>query len=225
MPRPRTVRGHPAGAPVSALDTHVHQFVPGRTARTLLLLHGTGGDEHDLVPLGRMLDPAAALLSPRGNVLEHGAPRFFRRIAEGVFDQDDLARRTAELAAFLDAAAARYGFDRAHVVAVGYSNGANIAASLLLSRPRPFAAAVLLRAMTPFEPPAPPDLGGVAVRIASGRHDPIIRADDARRLAGLLGKAGAAVTHAWAEAGHELTSPEVDEARVWLAALPESPEP
>src|SRR6266849_404267 len=113
----------------------IHEFVPGDSERTLLLLHGTGGNEHDLIPLGRELDPAAALLSPRGKVLENGMPRFFRRLAEGVFDEADVVRRANELADFVGAAAARYEFDPRHVTAVGYSNGANIAAAVLLLRP------------------------------------------------------------------------------------------
>src|SRR5881394_3555931 len=135
----------------------IHRYEPPAADAgpiTLLLLHGTGGDEHDLLPLGRVLLPGAGMLSPRGQVSEHGANRFFRRLAEGVFDQEDLARRTEALAAFVEAAARAYGFDRAGVVAVGFSNGANIAVSLLLRHPGVLRAAVLLRPMVPFEPAA-----------------------------------------------------------------------
>src|SRR5881409_1880630 len=130
----------------------IHEFVPGSSSRTLLLLHGTGGNERDLIPLGRELDPSAALLSLRGKVLENGMPRFFRRLAEGVFDLNDLKKRTNELADFVAAAARHYGFASDRVVAVGYSNGANIAASMLLLRPATLAGAVLFRVMTPLIP-------------------------------------------------------------------------
>ena len=136
----------------------IHQFIPGSSDRTLLLLHGTGGDENDLIPLGRELDPAAALLSPRGKVLENGYPRFFRRLAEGVFDLEDLKQRTDELADFVVAAAEHYHFDARKLVAVGYSNGANVAASILLRRPGVLPSAILLRAMVPFIPEELPNL-------------------------------------------------------------------
>lgn len=202
---------------MAGLETHVYRFVPGGSTRTLLLLHGTGGDEQDLLPLGRLLDPEAALLSPRGNVLEAGAPRFFRRLAEGVFDAADLARRTAELLEWLDAAVARHALDRTHIVAVGYSNGANVAAAALLTRAHAFPEAVLLRAMLPFEPAQPPALDGDAVLIASGRADPIVPAVSAERLAALLRAAGADVTHHWSDAGHPLAPADVAAAKRWLA--------
>src|SRR5262245_58410879 len=130
---------------------HVHTFLPAKSGdAVLLMLHGTGGDENDLVPLGRALRPDAAILSPRGNVLEHGMPRFFRRLAEGVFDQEDLARRTDDLAQFVESAAAQYGVDQDKITAVGFSNGANIAASMLLRRPGTIRAAMLLSPMVPF---------------------------------------------------------------------------
>ena len=198
----------------------VHQYVPPEAAggATLVLLHGTGGDEHDLLPLGRLLRPGAGLLSPRGSVLEGGAPRFFRRLAEGVFDQADLARRTEELADFIVAAAAHYGFDPVEVVAAGFSNGANIAASILLRRPGVFRAAVLLSPMLPFEPEAPPDLAGTAVFIGAGRADPIAPPVQAEQLAGLLSRAGADVTLHWEPGGHAVTRGEIEAARDWLAA-------
>lgn len=143
-----------------------HRFIPGPESpprRTLLLLHGTGGDENDMVSLGRDLDPAAALLSPRGRILENGMPRFFRRLAEGVFDEEDVIRGAHELADFVVAAAARYEFDPERVTAVGYSNGANIAAAILLLRPELLAGAVLFRAMVPLVPPAVPDLSHARV--------------------------------------------------------------
>ena len=194
----------------------IHQFIPGSSERTLLLLHGTGGNEQDLIPLGRELDPAAALLSPRGKVLENGRPRFFRRLAEGVFDLEDLQRRTDELAAFISAAEQRYEFDSAKLVAVGYSNGANIAASILLRRPDLLRFAVLFRAMVPFTPEKLPDLSGVQVWIAGGREDTIIPRADTERLAQMLSAAGAEVTTHFFDAGHALTSSEFVLAKRWL---------
>ncbi len=200
----------------------IHRYIPPAagaelaSGTTLLLLHGTGGDEEDLIPLGRALLPGAGLLSPRGKVLERGAPRFFRRLAEGVFDQEDLARRTEELAQFIEAAAKTYELDRDGIVAVGFSNGANIAASLLLSRPGLVRGAVLLSPMVPFEPDAPPDLTGTSVFIGAGRADSIAPPEQAEHLAEMLQRAGAAVTVHWESGGHTLTDGEVDAARQWL---------
>jgi phospholipase/carboxylesterase len=194
----------------------IHQFVPGPSERTLLLLHGTGGNEHDLLPLGRELDPAAALLSPRGPVSENGHPRFFRRLAEGVFDLEDLKRRTDDLADFVLAAAQRYQFDLAKLVAVGYSNGANIAASILLQRPKVLRSAILLRAMVPFEPEELPDLHGVRVWIAGGNEDMIIPRENTERLAEILSSAGAEVTARFFDAGHGLTNAELVLVKRWL---------
>jgi phospholipase/carboxylesterase len=196
----------------------VHRFVPGRTpdGPVLLLLHGTGGDETDLLPLGEALAPGAALLSPRGKVLEHGMPRFFRRLAEGVFDVPDLIERTRELAEFVGAASAEYGFDPASVIAVGYSNGANIAAGLLLLHPGVLRGAVLFRAMVPLVPESRPSLAGIPVFIAAGRQDPIVPYGQTRQLAVLLEDAGADVTVHVEPAGHELTERDVAAARAWL---------
>jgi glyoxalase family protein len=201
----------------------VHRYLPPTAgaeragSTTLLLLHGTGGDEDDLVPLGRALVPGAGLLSPRGKVLERGAQRFFRRLAEGVFDQEDLASRTAELAEFIQAAGAAYGLDRRGVVAVGLSNGANIAASLLLRRPGLLRGAVLFRPMVPFEPDTLPDLMGTSVFIGAGRADPLVPAAQTERLAELLRQAGAGVTLHWERGGHAIARSEVDAARRWIA--------
>jgi phospholipase/carboxylesterase len=187
-------------------------------APIVLALHGTGGDEHDLIPLARMVAPGAAVLSPRGLVLENGMPRFFRRLAEGVFDEEDLARRTSELADFITAAAAAHGFDGARVVALGYSNGANIAASLLLTRPQALAGAVLLRPMVPFEPAQVPDLRGRAILMSAGERDPIIPRPLTARLAQLLTAAGADLTTKWYPCGHELSPREIREASEWFAS-------
>ena len=197
----------------------IHEFVAGKSDRTLLLLHGTGGNERDLIPLGRELDPNASLLSPRGKVLENGMPRFFRRLSEGIFDLEDLKKRTHELADFVISAAEHYKIDIKHIVAVGYSNGANITASMLLLRPEILSAAVLFRAMVPLIPETTPDLSTTRVLISEGDHDPIVSAAEAGRLAGLLRSAGADVTIRFLQSGHELTSNDVDLAREWLTRL------
>ncbi|HZF59902.1 MAG TPA: alpha/beta hydrolase [Rubrobacter sp.] len=196
-----------------------HRFLPGEddSGATLLLLHGTGGNEEDLIPLGQELAPGAAILSPRGKVLEFGAPRFFRRLAEGVFDHEDLVFRTHELAEFVEAASEEYGFDNRKLVAAGYSNGANIAGSLILLHPGLLRAAVLLRAMVPFEPEVTPDLSGMPVFMASGRRDQMISPDNSQRLADILGGAGADVDLRWRDTGHGLTYEEVAQAKEWLA--------
>ncbi len=194
----------------------IHELVPGRSERTLLLLHGTGGNERDLLSLGRELDRDTSLLSPRGQVLENGMPRFFRRLAEGVFDLEDLKRRTQELADFVAAAADHYRFAADQVIAVGYSNGANIAASLLLLHPQTLRGAILFRAMVPLIPPTKPELSSVRVWIGAGDKDPIIPTSESQRLAELLRRSGADVTIRFFNAGHNLTNDEIETARVWL---------
>ena len=197
----------------------IHEFVPGSSGRTLLLLHGTGGNERDLIPLAREIDSAAAILSPRGKVLEHGMPRFFRRLAEGVFDEEDLKKRTYELADFVGAAVRHYKFSADKIVAVGYSNGANIAASLLLLRPEILHAAVLFRAMVPLVPEKMPDLSSVRVWIGAGNQDPIIPTSEAQRLVELLRTARADVTIHFVNAGHGLTNADTESAKLWLTKL------
>ncbi len=197
----------------------IHRFIPAQDvagASTFLLLHGTGGNEEDLLDLGRSLAPGANLLSPRGKILENGMPRFFRRLAEGVFDEADLIHRTHELAGFITAAAEHYGFSPDRVTAVGYSNGANIAASLMLLHPGLLKRAVLLRAMVPLTPEKQPHLDGTGVFLASGLHDPILPIGNARHLARMLRDAGADVKHLELNTGHQLTSAELDAARLWL---------
>jgi predicted esterase len=200
----------------------VHRYLPaapGRdTARayTLLLLHGTGGDENDLLELGRLLTPGGAILSPRGKVLENGMPRFFRRLAEGVFDIDDLKRRTYELADFIEEAAGTYAFDLKRVIAIGFSNGANIAGSLLLLRPGLLAGAALLHPMVPFVPEVAPDLAGTPVFIGAGRGDPIAPPPEAERLAALFESAHARVTLQWLPGGHSISHEEVRSVQQWL---------
>ncbi len=200
-----------------ALD-FIHVFEPGAVpdGPTLLLLHGTGGNEHDLVATGRELLPGAALVSPRGKVLERGMPRFFRRLAEGVFDLDDLRTRTDELSAFVVAAADHYGFNPRRVIAVGFSNGANIAASLLLLRPAVLRAAVLFSAMVPIVPDTRPALEGVSVFVSGGRRDPLVAPENTQRLADLLSDSGAEVTLRWTPGGHTLSMEDAAAAKEWL---------
>jgi len=205
----------------AVIGPYTHLYIPptSEDPRTLLLLHGTGGDENDLIPLGRMLAPGTGLLSPRGTVLENGAPRFFRRLAEGVFDLDDLRARTEALASFVRTAAERYAFDLGRVIAVGFSNGANIAGSTLLSHPGLLRAAVLFRPMVPFEPPTPVELVGTDVYIGAGETDPLVPASSTERLAELLRASGARVTVEWQRSGHALTNGDVAAARTWITTL------
>lgn len=194
----------------------VHRFVPAETpGRTpLLLLHGTGGNENDLIPLGLQLSPGAALLSPRGKVNENGAPRFFRRRAEGVFDLEDLKVRTDELADFVGAARSKYELEKP--IAVGFSNGANIAWSLLFNRPETLKGGILIRAMLPFDPPSLPDLGGFPVLMLSGAADAIVPAETRDRLADALRRAGADLQYDVLPASHQLTRQDLTLAAEWL---------
>lgn len=195
-----------------------YRFEPGDADRTLLLLHGTGADENDLIPLGRGVEPRAKLLSPRGRVMEQGMPRFFRRFAEGVLDIDDLKERTHELAGFVAAARTEHELDTSNVVGLGYSNGANIEASLLLLHPQILSAAILLRPMFPYEPDERPDLTGLPVLIASGRNDPLIPMDQPQRLAAMLKDFGADVDLRWSDGGHPLGQEEVAGVKQWISS-------
>ena len=206
----------------SAADLElIHRFTTGEgnnASTTLLMLHGTGGDENDLVPLGASLLPGAAILSPRGAVTERGAPRFFKRLAEGVFDLEDLALRTQQLIRFVNGAIEKYELDKSRIIAVGFSNGANIAASVMLTGPAVFSHAILFRAMVPFEPKQPAKLGGMPVLLSSGEWDPIATPAQARRLQSLLTAAGAVTSINFFNAGHELTRDDVLDAAHWIAA-------
>jgi phospholipase/carboxylesterase len=195
----------------------IHVFEPGSdpARRPLLLLHGTGGDERDLLSLGRTVAPGASLLSPRGKVLEGAAPRFFRRLAEGVFDEADLRRRTDELAEFVLRSRERYGLPAP--IALGFSNGANIAAAMLFQRPEILAGAALLRAMVPFAEAPHADLAGKPVLILSGALDPIVPKTNAEALAGQLGESGAVVEHRVLPAGHGLGQADIGLLGDWLA--------
>lgn len=197
----------------------IHKFIPvpdDQARRVLLLLHGTGGNEDDLIPLGRDLDPKAALLSLRGNVLENGMPRFFRRLAEGLFDEEDVIRRAHELADFMAAAADRYAFDQTRVTAVGYSNGANIAAAILLLRSDALASAVLFAPWFRWCFSTLPNLADAHVLLSSGAADPIVPVENAGRLAAMLREAGADVTSRFEPAGHAFVAGDIEAARKWL---------
>ncbi len=200
------------------LSDYHYRFQPAQTADapTLLLLHGTGGNEHDLLPLASRLVPQAALLSPRGNVLENGMPRFFRRLAMGVFDLDDLRLRAAQLAGFVAEAAVRHEFDPQRVIAFGYSNGANIAAALLLLQPQTLAAAALLHAMVPLVPETLPHLPGTPIILTAGRRDPMVPAANTQHLADLLTQAGADVTLHWENGGHQISNDELTRVAAWF---------
>jgi phospholipase/carboxylesterase/glyoxalase family protein len=200
----------------------VHVFKPAQNpgAPTLLLLHGTGGDENDMLPLGG-LSPGAAVLSPRGSVLENGMPRFFRRLAEGVFDVEDVKVRAGELADFVTTAAAHYRFDPSRVIAMGFSNGANIASAVLLLRPGVLKGGILFRAMVPLVPDVREDspLAGTRVLISNGRLDPIVSTPETDRLARLLQQQGADVEVHWQPAGHQLMPSDFAVAKTWLQSI------
>jgi predicted esterase len=199
----------------------IHRFIPPHSnakesKQTLLLLHGTGGTEDDLIPLGNELAPNASILSVRGRVLENGMPRFFRRLEEGVFDLEDLKMRTDELAEFLTKSSSKYMFDEKRIIAVGYSNGANIAASLLLRRPESLAGAILFRAMVPYSPTVMPDLSNKSIILLEGLYDPIVSKTEAQRLLEIFTNAQSNVTLKWQDSGHNLTNEDIIAAKKWL---------
>jgi len=203
--------------------THVYQpgtgpqGPTGAQAPTLLLLHGTGGNEHDMVPLGKLM-PGANLLSPLGQVLEQGMPRFFRRLAEGVFDVGDLRTRAGDLAAFVTAASVAYGFDPSRVYAMGFSNGANIASAVALLHPGVLRGAVIFRGQVPLEPDPLPSLAPFRVLISNGRMDHLVSLEETERLAKLFHRAGADVELQWQPTGHQLMPSDFNVARAWLEA-------
>lgn len=198
---------------------HLFQKGSDPSKPTLLLLHGTGGTEQDLLPLAQIIDPDANVLSVRGNVLENGMPRFFKRLAEGVFDEEDLVFRTKELNEFLDEAAEKYDFDRKQIIAIGYSNGANIAASLLFHFQDALKGAILHHPMVPRRGIELPDLSGIPVFIGAGTNDPICSREESLELQSLLEQANAMVHLHWENRGHQLTATEVDAARQWYLSL------
>ncbi|HEX7208562.1 MAG TPA: alpha/beta hydrolase [Nitrososphaeraceae archaeon] len=203
----------------------IHRFIPSNRKEakaktplaTLLLLHGTGGNEEDLIPLGHEIAPEAAILSPRGKVLEAGMPRFFRRLAEGVFDIEDLKFRTNELADFIENASKLYSFDLEYMIAVGYSNGANIASSLLLLRPEILSAAILFRPMVPFIPDTLQNLIRKNILICAGEWDPIVPRQNTEKLLDIFKKAHTNVSIYWQKSGHELGQEEILTAKEWLS--------
>ncbi|CAG9606475.1 alpha/beta hydrolase [Pseudoneobacillus rhizosphaerae] len=194
---------------------HFYQKGTDSTKPTLLLLHGTGGNEMDLIPLASKIDEDCSILSIRGNVLENGMPRFFKRLAEGVFDEADLVFRTKELYEFLDEAAKKYDFDRSNIVALGYSNGANIAGSLLFHYQNALRGAMLLHPMVPRRGVEMPDLTNIPVYISAGANDPICPPEETKELHTILESAHADVQVHWENYGHQLTYSELEAARVW----------
>jgi predicted esterase len=199
------------------MSDFIYRHQPGTRPETLLLLHGTGGNETDLLAIGQAVMPGAGLLSPRGQVLENGMPRFFRRFAEGVFDVPDLKARSAALGNFVREMAAEHGFDAQRVFALGYSNGANIAAAMMLGGDFQFPRAVLIRAMVPFEPESPANLEGCEILLESGLYDPIATPKQTAQLGELLKAAGASVTGHPAPTGHQMTQGDIEAAARWLA--------
>jgi predicted esterase len=198
----------------------IHRFVPAEdqaSGETLLVLHGTGGNENDLVGIGQTIAPGAAILSPRGKVLENGAPRFFKRLAEGVFDPKEVRSRAEELARFIRVAITKYGLDASRIYALGYSNGANIASTVMFIQPGLLQGAVLFRPMLVYEPEEMADLSGAGVFISAGRIDPIVPVKSVERLVDLFESSHAEVTLKWQSAGHNLVPSEVREASDWLA--------
>jgi phospholipase/carboxylesterase len=197
----------------------IHRFIPAddpTSGETLVVLHGTGGDENDLIGIGRAIAPGAAILSPRGKVLENGAPRFFKRLAEGVFDREEVRSRSEDLSRFIRAAVLKYGLDPARVFAFGYSNGANVASTVMFIEPNIFQRAILFRPMLVFEPDKVPDLSGSSILISAGRTDPIVPTTSVDRLVELFREARADVTLKWQLVGHNLAPSEVREAADWL---------
>ncbi|GAK41711.1 putative phospholipase [Paenibacillus sp. TCA20] len=195
---------------------HIYREGSNPSAPTILLLHGTGGTETDLLPLAELVSPESSVLGVRGNVSEHGMPRFFRRLAEGVFDIEDLIFRTRELHEFLDEAAEQYGFDRRNIVAIGYSNGANIAGSLLFHYADSLRGAILHHPMVPLRDAVLPDLAGAPVFIAAGKNDPMCAPQESEELEELLTGAGANVKMHWENNGHQLSRNEVIAAAAWF---------
>ncbi|UUZ84100.1 alpha/beta hydrolase [Paenibacillus sp. P26] len=195
---------------------HIFKKGTREDAPTLVLFHGTGGTESDLLGLGQYIAPGSSILSLRGNVLENGMPRFFRRLAEGVFDEEDLVFRTKEVYEFLDRAAEEYGFDRGNLVAVGYSNGANMIGDLLFHYKGALKGAILHHPMVPRRGIPLPDLSGTPVFIGAGTNDPICSLPETEELQSLLKGAGADVTVHWEKYGHQLTQTEADAAAAWF---------
>ncbi len=201
------------------MSDFIHQFVPGKLGCTVLVLHGQGGDENDLLPVARALAPGAAFLSPRGKALENGATRFFARVSQDVFDETEVRTRTAELAEWVGAAAARYGLDQTKIYALGFSNGASIAASTMLLHPGVLAGGLLLRPRSIIEPAELPDVNGAPVLVIGAAGDEKMPAGASEHLARLLGRAGAAVEMAMLDAGHDLTPQDFSVGKSWFSKV------
>ena len=196
-----------------------HIYEVGTSEITLLLLHGTGGNEFDLLPLAKHIDPTANVLSVRGNVLEYGMPRFFKRLAMGVFDMDSLIEETETLSSFIDESAIQYNFDRSKVIAVGYSNGANIAASMLLHYDQPFFAAMLFHPMVPIRNLEKTNLKNISIFIGAGKNDQMVPDGEIEELNAMFDRSEAKTTIFWSEHGHQLNKEEIDEAKIWYDQL------
>ena len=196
-----------------------HIYEVGTSEITLLLLHGTGGNEFDLLPLAKHIDPTANVLSVRGNVLEYGMPRFFKRLAMGVFDMDSLIEETETLSIFIDESAIQYNFDRSKVIAVGYSNGANIAASMLLHYDQPFFAAMLFHPMVPIRNLEKTNLKNISIFIGAGKNDQMVPDGEIEELNAMFDRSEAKTTIFWSEHGHQLNKEEIDEAKIWYDQL------
>ncbi|WP_199431425.1 alpha/beta hydrolase [Qaidamihabitans albus] len=195
-----------------------HRFHDGdRDAPVLLLLHGTGGGPDDLLGLGKELSPASPMLAPAGPVSEGGAARWFRRLAEGVFDVEDVVYRAGQLAEFLVEARERYDLAGRRTVAVGFSNGANIAAAVLLLRPDVLTEAALFAAMLPVPDPPVHDLSGTRVFLSNGKRDPMAPLDSTERLIALLRERSAEVSTHRHDGGHQISVDGFEAARTWLA--------
>lgn len=184
-----------------------------------LLLHGTGGDENDLIQLAKMIDPQAGILSLRGNIDENGMNRFFERKAMGVLDEDSLKKETVKLNEFLDAAASEYNFKKEQLVVLGYSNGANIAASLLFHYKDTLYQGMLLHPMVPLRSVELPDLSKQRLFIGAGENDPICPIEETKELEKLLSDAGASITMYWGNNGHSLSQNELNAASMWYENL------
>jgi phospholipase/carboxylesterase len=199
----------------------IHKYIPGKNPRkpTLLLLHGTGGNENDLLPVAQLIDPEANVLSVRGEVIEQGMPRFFRRIAPGVFDEEDLLYRTTQLHEFVDRASKQYEFDRDDVIAVGYSNGANIAASMVLHIPQSLKGAILMHPMLPRKVSDIPDLSNMHILITAGNNDPIVPKTSTEELYQALHRQQAEISLAWFRFGHKISSDEMQIIIKWYQSL------
>lgn len=193
----------------------IHQFIKGSTDTTLVLLHGTGGSEQDLIPLARELSPEANILTLRGDVVENGMSRFFRRHAEGVLDLEDLKKQTDRFLDFLEEAATKYEVDRNRMIPLGYSNGANLIGSALY-RQNAFKASLLFHPMVPDRSLSVPDLTGANVFISAGERDPICPKTETEELTFTLRQAGAEVELFYHSGGHELRMEEVTAARTWI---------